>query len=94
MDPGTVINALGAATAPRPTSTSLALTVRELQVLKELAKGGTNQEIAASLQMSPLTVRNHLSSIFIKLKVQSRMQALLIAMRHRLVEPHSGNPSS
>ncbi|MCA9988391.1 MAG: response regulator transcription factor, partial [Anaerolineales bacterium] len=55
------------------------LTEREIDVLKLLAKGLSNQEIADSLVVSVKTVRNHLSNIFSKLQVADRVQAVIRA---------------
>jgi DNA-binding NarL/FixJ family response regulator len=53
------------------------LSARETEVLTLLAEGMTNQEIGRALFISPITVRNHLSSIFAKLQVTNRQQAIL-----------------
>ncbi len=53
------------------------LSKRELDVVSQLAMGLTNREIAEQLFISEKTVRNHLSTIFSKLDVSSRAQALL-----------------
>jgi pimeloyl-ACP methyl ester carboxylesterase/DNA-binding CsgD family transcriptional regulator len=55
------------------------LTERELEVLRELARGLSNAEIAARIFISEKTVRNHLSSIFSKLQVDSRAKAMVRA---------------
>jgi NarL family two-component system response regulator LiaR len=57
------------------------LTERELEVLKLAAKGMTNREIAAALVISPRTVQAHMSNIFGRLKVGSRTEAILCALR-------------
>ena len=57
------------------------LTEREIDVLKLLAKGSSNQEIADSLVVSVKTVRNHLSNIFSKLQVADRVQAVIRARK-------------
>ena len=57
------------------------LTHRELQVLQELGKGHTNQIIATNLFISERTVKNHVSRIFAKLKVQNRYEAADLARR-------------
>lgn len=61
------------------------LTERELDVLKSLASGKNNQEIADFLGIGVKTVKTHISSIFIKLEVQDRTQAAIYAIRHELV---------
>lgn len=60
------------------------LTVRELDVLRLLAKGFTNSDIAAQLHLSEGTVRNHVSAILEKLGVSDRTQAAVIAIQHGL----------
>jgi ATP/maltotriose-dependent transcriptional regulator MalT len=61
------------------------LTARELQVLRALATGKSNHEIAAALVISDHTVRRHLQNIFAKLGVSSRAAATAFAFRHDLV---------
>jgi len=63
------------------------LTERETDVLRSLAKGLSNKEIAAELSIAEKTVKAHVSSIFSKLGVLSRTQAALYAVRHGLVAP-------
>ena len=68
--------------APHPPSLSQPfpdLTEREREVLALIAQGYTNQAIAEQLVISPKTVRNHISSIFSKLQVTSRLEAILRA---------------
>lgn len=60
------------------------LTERELDVLRLLAKGMTNPEIAGTLHLSEGTVRNHVSAILEKLGVSDRTQAAVIAIQHGL----------
>jgi pimeloyl-ACP methyl ester carboxylesterase/DNA-binding CsgD family transcriptional regulator len=55
------------------------LTERERELLQFLARGFDNHQIAAHLEISEKTVRNHVSSIFAKLGVESRAQAIVIA---------------
>jgi DNA-binding NarL/FixJ family response regulator len=62
------------------------LTDRELEVLSLLAEGLEAQEIAARLHISAKTERNHVASILFKLGVHSRLQAVIFAWRHGLVE--------
>ena len=54
---------------------------RELEVIKLVAKGMNNKEIAGTLFISERTVQTHLSNIFRKLEVSSRTQAVLYALR-------------
>ena len=57
------------------------LTVRELQVLKLLAAGKTNKEIAWMLQITVHTAKKHVSQVLAKLNVSSRMEAALLYIR-------------
>lgn len=61
------------------------LTKREVEILHLLAEGLSNKEIAFRLSISEKTVKNHLSSIFSKLQVNDRMQALIYAFEHNLI---------
>lgn len=58
----------------------LPITHREKEILVHLAQGETNKEISQKLTLSPSTVRNHISSIFAKLKISNRSQATAIAI--------------
>ena len=60
------------------------LTGREEDVLRRMARGLSNTEIASQLHLSEGTVRNHVSAIFTKLDVSDRTQAVIIAIRHGL----------
>jgi DNA-binding NarL/FixJ family response regulator len=62
------------------------LTTREMEVLKALGRGLSNKEIAQSLHVSVGTERTHMMNILSKLGVCSRLQALVIAVRHGFVE--------
>ncbi len=62
------------------------LTSREEDVLRLMAHGLSNGEIAARLYLSEGTIRNHVSTIFAKLDVSDRTQAVIIAIRHGLGE--------
>jgi DNA-binding NarL/FixJ family response regulator len=62
-----------------------ALTERETDVLRLLADGQSNKEIARNLSIGEKTVKTHVSSILAKLGVQSRTQAVLQAMRSGLI---------
>jgi DNA-binding NarL/FixJ family response regulator len=62
------------------------LTRREMEVLELVGKGLRNREIAEGLFLSEKTVKNHISSIFVKLQVNDRTEAALLAARHGLTE--------
>jgi DNA-binding NarL/FixJ family response regulator len=64
------------------------LTVRELEVLKLVAKGLSNREVAQQLFISENTVKNHVRNILEKLHLHSRMEAVMYAVRERLLDPH------
>lgn len=65
-----------------------ALTERELFVLRLVASGASNQEIAQKLSISVNTVKSHLKNILEKLQLENRTQAATYAMRHGLVTSH------
>lgn len=62
------------------------LTERELEVLRLIATGATNREIAARLVVSEGTVKNHVSSILSRLGLRDRTQAALYAHEHHLID--------
>ena len=64
---------------------SKSLTPRELDVLKWVVKGKTNQEIGMELGISQKTVEKHLESVFAKLKVTSRVEAAVLAVQEKWV---------
>lgn len=61
------------------------LTDREIEVLKEIATGKRNREIAETLFISEKTVKNHISNILFKLQVNDRTEAAMLAARGGLV---------
>jgi len=62
------------------------LTGREIEILKLIATGKPNKQIAYSLKISEKTVRNHISHIYEKLEIYDRAQVVLYAVRKALVE--------
>jgi two-component system NarL family response regulator len=62
------------------------LTDREIEVLKEVATGKRNKEIAETLFISEKTVKNHISNILMKLQVNDRTEAAMLAARGGLIE--------
>ena len=71
--------------ATKELATQHELTERELDVLRLIATGATNREIAAELFVSEGTVKNHVSSILNRLGVRDRVQAALYAHEHCLI---------
>lgn len=71
---------------PKPNDQIEALTERETDVLKLIARGRANKEIASELNIGEKTVKTHVSNILAKLGVQSRTQAALHAARIGLVD--------
>jgi DNA-binding NarL/FixJ family response regulator len=65
------------------------LSSRELDVLKAIARGRGNKQMARDLGISEKTVRNHVSSIYKKLHIYDRTQAVLYAIREGLIEDES-----
>ena len=70
-------------TRPGP---ALRLTERELDVLRLVAQGHSNKEIAARLFISENTVKNHVRNMLEKLQLHSRMEAVMYAVRENLLE--------
>ena len=64
---------------------SFGLTNREIEVLKLIAKGYTNNEISGMLFISPHTVKSHMINIFNKLSVNDRTQAAVLATRNNII---------
>ncbi|MDQ3669718.1 MAG: response regulator transcription factor [Actinomycetota bacterium] len=61
------------------------LSDRELEILKLIAKGTDNAQIARELFISPKTVKNHISNILMKLQIENRIQAAVYAVRSGIV---------
>jgi DNA-binding CsgD family transcriptional regulator len=73
-------------TSPAAQSSPLPLlTAREKEVLALIAEGLTNQEIAAQLFVSPLTVDSHRKNLLAKFEVKNTAQMVKVALQHRLL---------
>jgi two-component system NarL family response regulator len=62
------------------------LTAREMEVLRQVARGMNNRDIARELYISENTVKNHVRNILEKLQLHSRMEAVVYAVREKLLE--------
>ena len=74
----------GPAARRREEPTPSRLSDREMQVLRLIANGQDNAQIAAELHISPKTVKNHISNILMKLQIENRIQAAVFAVRSGL----------
>ncbi len=70
----------------RHQTTKLRLTDRELEVLRLVAKGMNNREIAKALFISENTVKNHVRNMLEKLQLHSRMEAVMYAVKEKILE--------
>jgi DNA-binding NarL/FixJ family response regulator len=79
-----LVEALRRLAAPEPPSPADTLTTRELRVIAGVVEGRTNRDIAGELGVSEQTVKNHLTHIFDKLGVSSRLELALYATERKL----------
>lgn len=70
----------------RSAGPALKLTERELEVLRLVARGLSNRDVASQLAISENTVKNHVRNILEKLQLHSRMEAVMYAVRAKLVD--------
>ncbi|MGF1473790.1 MAG: response regulator transcription factor, partial [Rubrobacteraceae bacterium] len=85
---GSMLEVLGASDRVRPVevpTTGETLTSREVEVLRLVAEGATNRDIAGRLFVSERTVKSHMTSILRKVGVSSRTQAAARARELRLI---------
>lgn len=72
-------------TSPVPATTPLSR--REMEILNLMAQGVSNQEIAYVCKLGERTVKNHITSILRKMEANNRTHAVVLALRHNLIEP-------
>jgi len=72
-------------TSPVPATTPL--TRREMEILNLMAQGLSNGEIAEVFHLDERTIKNHITSIFRKMEANNRTHAVVLALRHNLIEP-------
>jgi DNA-binding NarL/FixJ family response regulator len=97
FDPGVAPRVLGeyrrlVAPAAREEERLDSLTEREHEVLRMVARGATNSEIAAELYLAETTVKTHIGNIFTKLGVRDRAAAIVFAYDHGVVTPGATPP--
>ena len=93
LDPGIARQLLDEISTPSPKAqTEQALTGRELEVLRLVARGQSNRDIASALEIREPTVRTHVSHVLSKLHLASRTQAALYALREGWASLEDGEP--
>lgn len=80
-----VLAAAGQGAPPRPEAWPAGLTDREVEVLRLIARGRTNREVARQLVIAPKTVGRHVENVYAKIGVSSRAAAAVFAMEHDLL---------
>ena len=78
---------------PRRREWPAGLTTREVDILRLLARGMSNKQIAGELVISPKTTNTHVEHIYTKLGVTNRALASLFAARHGLIAVGFGSPA-
>ena len=72
-------------TSPAPAKTPLSR--REMEILNLMTQGSSNSEIASAFGVAEKTIKNHITSILRKLEANNRTHAVVLALRHNLIEP-------
>ena len=93
LTPGDAVTSALDPFLPPTTASGIALTPREIEILRLLAVGLTDPAIAAALFISVRTVENHVARIFAKLGVHTRTAAVTTAIAHGLVGPVGRTPA-
>jgi DNA-binding NarL/FixJ family response regulator len=94
LDPQVAARVLATIASGATATTGVAaLTPREQEVLRLLARGLSNRRLAQELVVSEKTVKTHVSNILMKLGVDDRTQAALVAVREGLVDPADAGPA-
>ena len=88
-----VIKAFSTSSKSGASSEKPLLSDREMEVVQLIAQGFHNKEIGKKLFISEQTVKNHMHNIFDKLGVSDRLELMLYAIHHRLIDEPSGNVS-
>ena len=79
-------NSLAKQANEKPRLAAPRLTTRELEVLKLVAQGMSNRDVAEALFIAENTVKNHVRNILEKLQLHSRMEAVVYAVREKMIE--------
>ena len=85
-----VINAISASSKSGARGDKALLSDREMQIVQHVAQGFQNKEIGKKLGISENTVKNHLHSIFDKIGVSDRLELVLYAIHHRMIDNPDG----
>ncbi len=81
-------------TEEQPTGTYTPLSPREMEILELVTRGASNKDIAQRLTISEQTVKNHMTAVLRKLRVDDRTQAAVYALRHGWVRLETSLPPS
>jgi NarL family two-component system response regulator LiaR len=81
-----LMNQVALQAAPKPEPAGEALTSREMDIIRQVAQGRSNQAIAAELVISEKTVKTHVSNILSKLGLEDRTQLAIYAIKNGLVD--------